>query len=373
MSSVMNIDAECIFLFLEGKQLGPFEIDQAESIWQRHGAQTDSWYWSPGMAAWQPANELFSSFSTQTPTQEKFRILAVDDDPIIIEILKLTLGHGGYEFRTAPDMLPACQLLEAEGLGTFDCVVTDYNMPGGSGLDLVRWIKQRDESLQVLLLTAKDDKQLVKAGLRAGIYDFLEKPLMTERFMAALQGGIELTGKRREEKQALLDMVRIRLSGHGSLAEEVIGQMAARESNSGSLLLKLDSIIKYSRRLEESNQLSSGMKGELGDLNLVDIIQLLTQAGKNGKLDITPHPAEGLQTPCEIYFRDGKFYHVQSGSKSGIHALQDLLQCQRGAFHFFYGKSVHQQSIEGDPIAIMLMVSAEIDETRNGRTGMPKY
>lgn len=157
----------------------------------------------------------------------------------------------------------------------------------------------------------------------------------------------------------------MRLTGQGLLAEEVIEKLVARESNSSSILLKLDTIIQYSRKLEESSSSASGMKGDLGDLNLLDIIQLLAQAGKSGRLAIFPHPTEMLDEPCEVYFNQGKFYHVVSGDESGIHALRSLLKCRRGAFEFQYNISTKTETISGDPIALMLMISAEIDEAQN--------
>ncbi len=360
----MTFDTQRVFLFTEGTQLGPFDLATAESLWKQVGSPEEMWLWSPGMKDWAPIGDLLRSALPGDLPSQTARILAVDDDPVMLEMIRLTLENAGYPVVTANDMLPACRLLEKQGLSAFQGIVTDYQMPGGSGLDLVRWIKQRDESLQTLLLTARDDKQLVKAGLRAGIFDFLEKPLNQEHLIQSLKEAVELTNKRREERQALLEMVKIRLSGQGVLAEEVISKMAARESNSSSLLLKLDSIVKYSRKLEESSS-SSGMKGELGDLLLLDIIQLLTQAGKNGKLAIFPHPGQLLVEPCEIYFKAGNFYHVRSGEHQGIHALQLLLQCQKGTFEFTHGVTTDVHSISGDPIALMLMISAEIDEARS--------
>lgn len=360
----MTFNPDRVFLFTGGTQLGPFDIHTAESLWKQVGSPQEAWLWSQGMQDWVLIGTILNSALPAAVTLETPRVLAVDDDPVMLDVVKYILEESGYHVKTANDMLPACSLLEQHETDYFDCIVTDYKMPGGSGLDLVRWIKQRNESLQVVLLTAQDDKQLVKSGLRAGIFDFLEKPICPDTFKKSVRQSIEMTNKRREERQALLEMVRMRLSGQGVLAEEVIEKLVARESNSSSLLMKLDTIIRYSRKLEESSASASGMKGDLGDLNLLDIIQLLAQAGKCGRLSIFPHPSELLTEPCQVYFKQGKFYHVISGQNTGIHALRELLQCHRGAFEFQHDILSEVESISGDPIALMLMISAEIDEAQ---------
>ncbi len=355
----MTIDPERVFLYTGGKQLGPFQAEAAESFWKKKGCPEETWFWSPGMQDWKPIGDLVPK---PTPEKKSLRVLAVDDDPIMLEIVKLTLQNDGLAYKTAGDLVPATRLLESEGLDSFGCVVTDYNMPGGTGLDLVRWIKQRDESLQVLLLTAKDDKQLVKAGLRAGIYDFLEKPLVPDSFLRSLNGAIDQTQKRREEREALMEMVKIKLSGQGHLAEEVIQTLAARESHSGSLILKLDSIVKYSRKLEDSSPVNAGIQGDLGELNLIDITQLLSQAGKSGVLIINPKSRKSEHPEGQVFFKNGRFYHVSTGEKRGIDALRELMSIKDGTFKFQYGTMTDTESIKGDPIALMLMISTELDQ-----------
>lgn len=365
MPVTMTFNPDRIFLFTGGTQLGPFDIETAESLWRQVGCPEETWMWSPGMKDWTPMGEVLDSALPSQKGTDRIKVLAVDDDPVMLQMIKYVLEEEGYQVSTARDVVPACRMLDELPLDHFALVVTDYQMPGGSGLDLVRWIKQRNESLQVVLLTAQDDKELVKSGLRAGIFDFLEKPLDPERFTQSVKKAVETTHKRQEERQALMEMVKMRLSGQGLLAEEVIEKIVARESSSSSLLLKLDTIIQYSRKLEASSATSSGMKGDLGELNLLDVIQLLTQSGKTGRLEVIPHPNELLNKPCEVYFKQGKFYHVVSGTQSGIEALRSLLMCRRGAFEFKHNTTCDTESISGDPIALMLMISAEIDETQN--------
>jgi len=360
----ITIDPERVFLFTRGKQIGPLQVDAARSYWEKQGSPQESWFWSPGMEDWIPVAQIFQN---GTARERSPLILAVDDDPVMIEILRITLENADHDFILADDMLPACRLLEERGLQAFDCVVTDYNMPGGSGLDLVRWIKQRDDSLQTLLLTARDDKQLVKEGLRAGIFDFLEKPLITDQFIATIKNAIKKTHQRRDERAAFLEMVRFRLSGEGSLAEEVITNIASREAETGTIMRKLDAIIDMSRNLEDTGQLPSQMSGELGAITMLDLVQLFHQAGKTGCLRIYPDVKRSTSSSSTemIYFRSGHIYHTVSRESEGIEALRQLLRFQQGNFTFFINEVTERHTIVGEPMSLILMISAEMDEETN--------
>ncbi|MEM6820853.1 MAG: response regulator [Verrucomicrobiota bacterium] len=368
-SSVAELDPTRVFLYFRGNQKGPMTAQEAERAWRKDGTHPDTLIWSPGLDDWTPALEIFREKKETTLTLPEEgetvsmhpagspKVLTVDDDPIMLEILQITLSKEGYHVVTAKDMLPACQILEAEELSSFDCVVTDYSMPGGTGLDLIRWVKQRDESLQALILSAKDDKQLIKEGLRAGIFDFLEKPLVTEPFLKSVHAATQQTTQRREERQALLEMIKIKLSGHGHLAEEVVTSLASRESSAGSIMKKLDSIIKYSQTLEEGGLGSDQMQGKLGDITMLDLTQLLIQASKTGRLKLKTESASG-----SIYFKKGVLYHAIFKEFDGIEALRHLLRGKTGTFRFKYSETSEELSIAGDPTSIVLMIGAEIDE-----------
>jgi serine/threonine protein kinase len=71
-------------------------------------------------------------------------------------------------------------------------------MPGENGLELTQWIRQQDENLSVVLLTAFDQKEIVKESLRAGVVAFVEKPLQPEAFVAIIRSAVARTLKYRK-------------------------------------------------------------------------------------------------------------------------------------------------------------------------------
>lgn len=362
-----------VFLFYKGKQEGPYTLMEAQEKWRDYGETNDLLYWKPGMDEWQSAVSVFAQKRT-TDLIEAPNILVVDDDVIMCEFVGYLLQQQGYTFSVATDVVPACRLLEETGIDRFDCIVTDYQMPGGTGLDLVRWVKQRDEALNALMLTARGDKDLVKRGLRAGIHDFLEKPVQEDEFYGAIRSAVSHTSRRREEKTAFLEMISSRLSGHGNLAEEVITGLARRESSVNALFGKLDHIVEYSKKLEMGSindgrtrpMLDQNMTGSLNQLSVLDLLHLLIQSGKTGKLKIDGSTAMiSDESHCGyIFLEEGAMIHATYGDEVGINAVRMLLTCPAGTFEFFYQEKPGIKTIAGDSMSLLLMVSAEIDEQK---------
>ena len=102
------------------------------------------------------------------------RLLLVDDDEAACRLLAEVLEREAYEVVSA---LSVVEALAAIGhSGPFDAILTDLRMPGSSGLDLVRVVRERDPSALVLVLTAFGDAAAAGEAIRAGAYDFVSKP-----------------------------------------------------------------------------------------------------------------------------------------------------------------------------------------------------
>jgi two-component system phosphate regulon response regulator OmpR len=99
-------------------------------------------------------------------------ILVVDDDARLSHLLSRYLGEHGYLVSTAADAAEARRQLAAMA---FDLIVLDVMMPGESGIDLTRRLRQ-DNAVPILLLTARDASGDRIAGLDAGADDYLGKP-----------------------------------------------------------------------------------------------------------------------------------------------------------------------------------------------------
>jgi DNA-binding NtrC family response regulator len=100
------------------------------------------------------------------------RILVVDDEPEIIEILREYLERS-YEVDSALDATEALRLVRARRP---DLILLDINMPGISGVDALKLVKDIDATIPVLMVTANTDNALAAEAIRHGAFSYIPKP-----------------------------------------------------------------------------------------------------------------------------------------------------------------------------------------------------
>jgi two-component system chemotaxis response regulator CheY len=108
------------------------------------------------------------------------KILIIDDFKTTRRILKTTLKHMGLtELTEASDGKEALKLLLNE---SFDLIISDWNMPNMSGLELIKAIKQNEalKSIPFIMVTSEANKNNVVAAIKAGVSDYLTKPFTAE-------------------------------------------------------------------------------------------------------------------------------------------------------------------------------------------------
>ena len=114
------------------------------------------------------------------------RILVVEDEPAIAELIAVNLQHGGFDAIVAGDSVTAQRELDAT---LPDAILLDWMLPGQSGLSLARhWRKQeRTKSIPILMLTARGDESDKIAGLDSGADDYITKPFSTQEMLARVR------------------------------------------------------------------------------------------------------------------------------------------------------------------------------------------
>jgi two-component system, OmpR family, response regulator MprA len=112
------------------------------------------------------------------------RVLVVDDDPAIERMLARTLRAEGYEIATASDGGAALASIERWAP---DAVVLDVLMPGLDGHAVTRRLREKGDSVPILMLTARDAIEDRVGGLDAGADDYLVKPFATDELTARLR------------------------------------------------------------------------------------------------------------------------------------------------------------------------------------------
>jgi DNA-binding response OmpR family regulator len=118
------------------------------------------------------------------------RILVVDDEPHILEVVRAYLARDGHDVVTAADGTAALDL--ALG-GSPDLVVLDVMLPGRSGFDVLREMRRAGSTVPVILLTARDDVIDRVAGLEIGADDYVTKPFEPRELVARVSAVLRRT------------------------------------------------------------------------------------------------------------------------------------------------------------------------------------
>lgn len=107
------------------------------------------------------------------------RILIVDDQESILKTAEAILKRAGYEVYTASDGYIA---LEKISIFTFDLLITDANMPGISGFDLVKSLRMGEKTrhMPIIMLTSRQEKRDVEKAIQAKVDDYVIKPIDPE-------------------------------------------------------------------------------------------------------------------------------------------------------------------------------------------------
>jgi len=113
------------------------------------------------------------------------RILAVDDSPVMRQMVKATLAEAGHTVSQAANGEEALRIAAAQ---VFDMVITDLNMPVMDGLALIRSLRQLPaySSMPMIALTTEATAEIKRAGREAGATAWVVKPFNPQRLIAAV-------------------------------------------------------------------------------------------------------------------------------------------------------------------------------------------
>jgi two-component system response regulator AtoC len=141
-------------------------------------------------------------------SEPKPRVLVVDDEPNLRKVLGAMLQQAGYEVLTEADGESALARIKSSPRGAFDVVVSDLRMPGMDGMHLLKALIEEDPSLPVIILTAHGSVDTAVEAVKAGAFDFLEKPFerdQIERVLGKAVATRQLSGPRTEPSRALVE------------------------------------------------------------------------------------------------------------------------------------------------------------------------
>lgn len=175
----------------------------------------------------------------ETKTSAPDTVLIAEDDPIFRRILESWLRRWDYRVSAMDNGLDAWNALQKEDAPQM--VILDWMMPRMDGLELCRKIRSLGQRpyRYVLLLTAKDDKQDVVAGLDAGADDYLTKPFDVEELRARVRAG-----------KRILELQQALIRAHGALEFEAAHDRLTTLWNRGAIVDALKREVQRSLRTE---------------------------------------------------------------------------------------------------------------------------
>jgi EAL domain-containing protein (putative c-di-GMP-specific phosphodiesterase class I)/CheY-like chemotaxis protein len=119
-----------------------------------------------------------------TPTTPSARVLTVDDDPLILALVRRTLSRAGFAVDSAADGREALSQIAAN---RYDVIVTDVRMPTLGGLDLLRAVRSHDLDVPIVLMTGKPDFDSAHAAVEYGAFRYVVKPFDPRALLAVVE------------------------------------------------------------------------------------------------------------------------------------------------------------------------------------------
>ncbi|MDO9123446.1 MAG: sigma-54 dependent transcriptional regulator, partial [Deltaproteobacteria bacterium] len=146
----------------------------------------------------------------------KERILIVDNTPNTLEVLQRNLTSQGYQTFIASQAAEAIKMLDATPI---DLVITDFKMPGVSGLDLIRHVRENFKETEVMMITGYPTVEGAVEAVKKGAEEYLVKPFTDEELLSAV--------RRTLDKLHLRMITKAPLMGRASAPYGLIGESEA--------------------------------------------------------------------------------------------------------------------------------------------------
>jgi EAL domain-containing protein (putative c-di-GMP-specific phosphodiesterase class I) len=128
------------------------------------------------------------------------RVLVVDDDRKLLDVVATLLADAGWEVDTAPDGRAALGLVDTHH---YEVVLSDIDMPGMTGVELLREIRARDLDVPVLLITGHPRLETAVEALEHGALRYLQKPVRERDLLSAVEDAARLHRMARLKREAL--------------------------------------------------------------------------------------------------------------------------------------------------------------------------
>ena len=141
------------------------------------------------------------------------RVLVVEDELAIREMLGFTLARAGFEVLEAEDTREATDLIARTRP---DVVLLDWMLPGISGIDFARRLRREEATreLPIIMLTARGEEASKLKGFAVGADDYITKPFSTQELIARIKALLRRSGIEREDEMVVIEGLSLDTAGH---------------------------------------------------------------------------------------------------------------------------------------------------------------
>ena len=186
-----------------------------------------------------------------TPT-----IFLTDDDPAIRDAVGLLLRTHGLAMESFPN---AIDFLESDAIHRPGCLLLDVRMPGMSGLDLQKRLQAMSCRMPIIFITGHGDVPMAIRAMKAGAFDFLEKPFQAETLLDRIHEALALDAQERR-RQTQRNEVCARMALLSPREQEVMERVAAGQYNkviAAELGISISTVEIHRKRVMEKLQAES--------------------------------------------------------------------------------------------------------------------
>lgn len=242
------------------------------------------------------------------------KILIVDDNPNVLRLLNISLtkAAAGYEIIEAENGEVAFEIANREKP---DLIISDIMMPQMDGIELCWMIRENSEIPLVpfIFLTSFEDPEMEIRGFRAGADEYLNKPI---------------------DRKELLQRV-----------EELLART------------------KNLKQMEAKSESQKGFSGDLRDLSIVELVQMLNLNKKTGILHIHTEKVKG-----KIFLKDGHLFAAETDSQTGEEAMYELVAQESGTFNFQVTDFTYERNIHNSTMNVIMEACRIMDEKKHEKS-----
>ena len=297
------------------------------------------------------------------------RILLVDDEPQVLRILEGLLKENGYECVLAPNVREARVRLQEK---PFALVLSDMNMPGESGLSLVRHVLAEHPDTAAIMVTAVDSVSLATTALEIGVYGYIIKPFELNEVLIAVANALRRRQLEMERRQYQGLLERRVVQRTGILAKAVCrledAEDRIRDSREESIHLLATAAEFRSdetgRHIQRMGLYCDLLAREMGsDDERRDLVRLASTMHDIGKIGITDlillKPGRLTVDEFEVMKRHSEIgHHILSRSGSDLGRLAALIAWTH---HERFDGSGYPRRLAGEAIPLEGRLAAVAD------------